>query len=64
MHSSGAKAVESVSAQNLMTHIENHTRKGWFFADTFLGYQSLQRLGKHLVINHSKEFVNKNQEIH
>ena len=52
------KVVESVSAQTLLTHIENHTRKGSvYYTDAFRGYQSLQRFGKHLVVNHSKEFV-------
>ena len=54
------KVVESVSAGALMTHIENHNRKGLvYYMDAFRGYQSLQRFGKHLVVNHSKEFVNK-----
>ena len=59
------KVVESVSAQTLLTHIENHTRKGSvYFTDAFRGYQSLQRFGKHLVVNHSKEFVNKRTKNH
>ncbi|MDE3020772.1 MAG: IS1595 family transposase [Pseudomonadota bacterium] len=48
------KVVESVSAQTLMNHIQNHTRKGSVYhTDAFRGYQSLQRYGKHLVVNHS-----------
>ena len=40
------KVVESVSAGALMTHIENHTRKGSvYYTDAFRGYQSLQRFG-------------------
>ena len=59
------KVVESVSAGALMTHIENHTRKGSvYFTDAFRGYQSLQRFGKHLVVNYSKEFVNKRTKNH
>jgi transposase-like protein len=49
----------------LMTHIENHTRKGSvYYTDAFRGYQSLQRFGKHLVVNHSKEFVNQRTKNH
>jgi transposase len=59
------KVVESVSAGALMTHIENHTRKGSvYYTDAFRGYQSLQRFGKHLVVNHSKEFVNQRTKNH
>ena len=59
------KVVESVSAGALMTHIENHTRKGSvYYTGAFRGYQSLQRFGKHLVVNHSKEFVNKRTKNH
>jgi transposase len=59
------KVVEDVSAETLMAHIEQHTRKGSvYFTDAFRGYQSLQRYGKHLVVNHSKEFVNKNTKNH
>ena len=59
------KVVESVSAQTLLTHIENHTRKGSvYYTDAFRGYQSLQRFGKHLVVNHSKEFVNQRTKNH
>ena len=54
------KVVESVSAETLMTHIQAHTRKGLvYYTDAFRGYQSLQRYGKHLFVNHSKDFVNK-----
>ncbi len=54
------KFVENVSAETLMQHIATHTRKGSvYYTDAFRGYQSLQRFGKHLVGNHSKEFVNK-----
>lgn len=59
------KVVESVSAQTHMTHIENRTRKGSvYYTDAFRCYQSLQRFGKHLVVNHSIEFVNKRTRNH
>jgi transposase len=59
------KVVESVSAQTLMTHIENHTRKGSvYYMDAFRRYQSLQCFGKNLVVNYSKEFVNKRTKNH
>jgi len=59
------KVVEDVSAETLMAHIEQHTRKGSvYFTDAFRGYQSLQRYGKHLVINHSKDFVDKRTKNH
>lgn len=59
------KVVENVSAETLMQHIATHTRKGSvYYTDAFRGYQSLQRFGKHLVVNHSKEFVNKKSRNH
>ena len=59
------KVVENVSAETLMQHITAHTRKGSvYYTDAFRGYQSLQRFGKHLVVNHSKEFVNKKSKNH
>ena len=59
------KVVESVSAETLMAHIQAHTRKGSvYYTDAFRGYQSLQRYGKHMVVNHSKEFVNKKTKNH
>jgi transposase len=57
--------VESVSAETLMTHIQAHTRKGSvYYTDAFRGYQSLQRFGKHMVVNHSKGFVSKKTKNH
>ncbi len=54
------KVVESVSAEELMKHIQAKTRKGSvYFTDAFRGYQSLKRYGKHHTINHSKEFVSR-----
>ena len=59
------KVVEDVSAETLMTHIEQHTRKGSvYFTDAFRGYQSLQRYGKHLLVNHSIDFVDKRTKNH
>jgi transposase len=59
------KVVESVSAETLMGHIQAHTRKGSvYFTDAFRGYQSLQRYGKHCVVNHSKDFVSKRTKNH
>jgi transposase len=60
-----AKVVESVSAGALMNHIKNRTRKGSvYFTDAFRGHQSLQCFSKHLIVNHSKEFVNKRTKNH
>ncbi len=54
------KVVESVSAEELMKHIQAKTRKGSvYFTDAFRGYQSLKRYGKHHTINHSNEFVSR-----
>lgn len=59
------KVVESVSAETLMAHIQTHTRKGSvYYTDAFRGYQSLQRYGKHLVVNHSHHFVHKKTKNH
>jgi transposase len=52
--------VESISAETLMTQIQAHTRKGSvYYTDVFRGYQLLQRFGKYMVVNHSKDFVSK-----
>lgn len=54
------KVVESVSADELMRHIQAKTRKGSvYYTDAFRGYQSLKRYGKHHTINHSKRFVSR-----
>lgn len=59
------KLVENVSAETLMQQISTHTRKGSvYYTDAFRGYQSLQRYGKHHVVNHSKGFVNKRTKNH
>ncbi len=52
------KVVESVSAPELMQHIRTQTRKGSvYYTDSFRGYQSLKRYGKHHQVNHSKSLV-------
>ena len=54
------KVVESVSAEELMQHIQAQTRKGSvYFTDAFRGYQSLKRYGKHHRVNHTKSFVDR-----
>ena len=56
------KVVESVSAEELIRHIQAKTRKGSvFFPEMFRGYQSLKRYGKHHTINYSKAFVSPRQ---
>ena len=43
-----------------MRHIKEHTRKGSvYYTDSFRGYQSLKRYGKHQTLNHSKAYVDK-----
>ena len=59
------KVVESVSAQELMQHIRAKTRKGSvYYTDSFRGYQSLKRYGKHHQVNHSKSMVDKRTKNH
>lgn len=59
------KVVEQVTADELMTHIRAHTRKGSvYYTDTFRSYNSLKRLGKHLTVNHSKHMVDKRTKNH
>ena len=59
------KVVEQVTADELMTHIKAHTRKGSvYYTDTFRSYNSLKRLGKHLTVNHSKHMVDKRTKNH
>jgi len=51
------RVVESVSAEELMQHIHEKTRKGSvYFTDTFRSYRSLKRYGKHYTISHGKKF--------
>lgn len=59
------KIVTSVSAEELMQHIRQHTRKGSvYYTDAFRGYQSLKRYGKHRVGNHQKQLVDKRTRNH
>lgn len=52
------KAVEHVLADTLIAHIQTTTRKGSVYCiDTFRGYQSLQRYGKHHTVTHSRSLV-------
>lgn len=55
------KVVEHGSANELMGHIRQHTRKGSvYYTDTFRSYNSLKRWGKHHRLNHSKALAYKN----
>jgi len=59
------KVVENVTAETLMQHIAARTRKGSvYYTDAFRGYQSLKRYGKHHVVNHQKQFVDKRTKNH
>ena len=52
------KVVERVTADELMTHIKQHTRKGSvYYTDTFRSYNSLKRWGKHHRLNHGTAFA-------
>lgn len=52
-----AVAVSDVSASTLMDLVSKHTQKGSVYhTDTFRSYRSINRYGKHLKIDHSKEF--------
>ena len=55
------KIVENVSAKTLMSEIENKTKKGSvFYTDGWKSYASLEQYGKHNIIDHDKELVDKN----
>ena len=57
------KVVESVSAAELLHHIQAHTRKGSvYFTDAFRGYQSLKRYGHHHTVTHAKTLVSRRDE--
>jgi transposase len=59
------KVIEGVSAKDLMQHIKEKTRKGSvYYTDSFRGYQSLKRYGKHHQVNHSKSYVDKKTKNH
>jgi transposase len=56
------KVVESVSAEELMRHIQAKTRQGSVYdTEAFRGDQSGKRYGKHHTINHSKALVSRRQ---
>ncbi len=55
------KIVENVSAETLMNEIKNKTNKGSvFYTDGWKSYASLEQYGKHNIIEHDKELVDKN----
>src|SRR3989344_2597545 len=55
------KIVENVSAETLMNEIQNKTKKGSvFYTDGWRSYASLEQYGKHNIIDHDKELVDKN----
>jgi transposase len=61
----GTKMMESFSATHPMTQIQAHTRKEPDHqTDAFIGHQSLQWFGRHMVVNHSKDFVSNKTKNH
>ena len=53
--------VQDVSAKTLMNEIQNKTLKGSvFYTDGWKSYASLEQYGKHNIIDHDKELVDKN----
>jgi len=49
--------VDDVSAQTLLEAIKKHAEKGSvFYTDKFKSYKSLKFYGKHLMVDHGKEF--------
>jgi transposase len=51
------RVVSTVSAQELLEHIRQRTRKGSvYYTDTFRSYRSLKRLGKHHTVSHGRKF--------
>ena len=49
--------VENVSAETLMNEIVQHAEKGSvFYTNKFRSYNSLKFYGKHIAIDHGKEF--------
>jgi transposase len=56
--------VDDVTADNLMNEIKEHSEKGSvFYTDKFKSYKSLKFYGKHLTIDHGKEFTRKRKHI-
>ena len=50
--------VDNVSAETLMNEIIQHAEKGSvFYTDKFKSYKSLKFYGKHLTVDHGKEFA-------
>ena len=55
------KIVENVSAETLMSEIQNKTLKGSvFYTDGWKSYASLEQYGKHNIIDHDKKLVDRN----
>lgn len=51
--------VDNVSAETLMNEIKQHAEKGSvFYTDKFKSYKSLKFYGKHLTVDHGKEYRN------
>jgi transposase len=49
--------VENVQAETVLSEIKGHSRKGSvFYTDQFRSYKSLKFYGKHLTVDHGKEF--------
>jgi transposase len=59
------RVVEDVTAETLMAQIRAKTRKGSvYYTDSYRGYNSLKRHGKHHQVNHSKSLVDKKTKNH
>jgi transposase len=59
------KVVEHVSADELMRHIQDHTRKGSvYYTDTFRSYNSLKRFGIHRRVEHGVHMVDRRTKNH
>lgn len=58
-------SVGDISAETLMKEITDHTEKGCvYYTDKFRSYNPLSRYGKHMKIDHTKEYVrNKHNHI-
>jgi len=59
------KVVDGISAPVLMDIIRRKTRKGSvYYSDSFTSYRSLKRYGKHLTIQHTKQFARRGTKYH
>ena len=59
------KVVYSLTAPTLMEIIRKKTRKGSVYhTDSFRSYRSLKRFGKHLTVNHSRQFAKQGRKYH